>query len=175
MKSRLLCYSVKSAQINTPTTVAGVSRRCYFGQGFLDISFKLWERPTLSPSAAFFSIPPSPKLKSKSTRVFMPLSSHAHVLRRTPDTRSAKGHRSKGYWKATIDRSWGMKVNGGTPPPPPRPAALVMAEKAKLLAEQENGAADGSVAAAAAAAGSRSLAEGVGEGEVRWDWSVGDG
>eukprot|EP00752_Nemacystus_decipiens_P014988 g13345.t2 len=54
--------------------------------------------------------------------------------------RSSSGRRSKGHWKATIDRSWGMKVNGGTPPPPPRPAAMVMAEKAKLFAEQENGA-----------------------------------
>lgn len=91
---------------------------------------------------------------------------HTYARQKT-QTRSSKGRISKGYWKATIDRSWGMKVNGGTPPPPPRPAALVMAEKARLLAEQEKGTAADSAAAAAAASDDDGGLSSFGAAEVR--------
>lgn len=42
---------------------------------------------------------------------------------------------SGGFWKATIDKTWALKLPGG--PPPARPAAMVMAEKARTSAEAE--------------------------------------
>ncbi|CBN77531.1 conserved unknown protein [Ectocarpus siliculosus] len=46
--------------------------------------------------------------------------------------RGGKGHdnRTTGFWKATIDRTWAMRLPGGAPPA--RPAAMVMAEKERL-------------------------------------------